>query len=110
MISRGLDLPSVGHIVNYDVPPSVQAYVHRVGRTARAGKTGHAWTLIEKKEGRWFWNAIGGNKKKDEKDKEAVGGVVVRGEGRKVEKMDVIWDGEGEGIRGNYERLLEGDM
>lgn len=56
--SRGLDLPSLSHVVNYDVPPSVTSYVHRVGRTARAGKEGSAWTLVAHREGRWFANEI----------------------------------------------------
>ncbi|KAL9111686.1 MAG: hypothetical protein Q9227_003960 [Pyrenula ochraceoflavens] len=57
--SRGLDLPSLDHVISYDVPTSVTAYVHRVGRTARAGKDGRAWTLVAHKEGRWFWNEVG---------------------------------------------------
>lgn len=56
--SRGLDLESLTHVVNYDVPPSVTTYVHRVGRTARAGKEGSAWTLVAHREGRWFVNEI----------------------------------------------------
>ena len=52
--SRGLDLPSLSHVVNYDVPSSITTYVHRVGRTARAGKEGSAWTLVAHREGRWF--------------------------------------------------------
>lgn len=56
--SRGLDLPSLTHVVNYDVPPSITTYVHRVGRTARAGKEGSAWTLFAYREGRWFTNEI----------------------------------------------------
>ncbi|KAF4205323.1 hypothetical protein CNMCM8927_006325 [Aspergillus lentulus] len=56
--SRGLDLESLTHVVNYDVPPSVTTYVHRVGRTARAGKDGSAWTLVAHREGRWFVNEI----------------------------------------------------
>lgn len=107
LISRGLDLPNVAHIVNYDVPPSVQAYVHRVGRTARAGKKGAAWTLVERKEGRWFMNVIGGKGKKD-----GVHGdrtvQVKRPHGKEVEKVQVVWDNEGEGVRGKYESVLEG--
>lgn len=57
--SRGLDLPDLGHVISYDMPPSVTAYVHRVGRTARAGKKGQAWTLVAHREGRWFWKEIG---------------------------------------------------
>ncbi|KAJ5673685.1 hypothetical protein N7507_002812 [Penicillium longicatenatum] len=56
--SRGLDLPSLTHVVNYDVPSSVITYVHRVGRTARAGREGSAWTLVAHREGRWFANEI----------------------------------------------------
>ena len=56
--SRGLDLPSLTHVVNYDVPSSVTTYVHRVGRTARAGRDGSAWTLVAHREGRWFANEI----------------------------------------------------
>ncbi|KAL8656791.1 MAG: hypothetical protein Q9210_000035 [Variospora velana] len=57
--SRGLDIPDLAHVINYDMPPSVNSYVHRVGRTARAGKAGTATTLVGWREGRWFWNEIG---------------------------------------------------
>ncbi|KAL4900915.1 hypothetical protein BDW74DRAFT_160793 [Aspergillus multicolor] len=56
--SRGLDLQSLMHVINYDVPASITTYVHRVGRTARAGKEGSAWTLVAHREGRWFMNEI----------------------------------------------------
>lgn len=59
--SRGLDLPSLTHVVNYDVPTSITTYVHRVGRTARAGREGSAWTLVAHREGRWFSNEIAAN-------------------------------------------------
>ncbi|KAI6711474.1 hypothetical protein PZA11_003251 [Diplocarpon coronariae] len=59
LVSRGLDLPNLAHVINYDVPNSVQNYIHRIGRTARAGKGGHAWTLYTGTEARWFVNAIG---------------------------------------------------
>ncbi|EPE33271.1 P-loop containing nucleoside triphosphate hydrolase [Glarea lozoyensis ATCC 20868] len=59
LVSRGLDLPNLAHVINYDVPVSLSSYVHRVGRTARAGKRGHAWTLFTPSEAWWFWNEIG---------------------------------------------------
>ncbi|KAE8355971.1 P-loop containing nucleoside triphosphate hydrolase protein [Aspergillus coremiiformis] len=56
--SRGLDLQSLTHVVNYDVPTSITTYVHRVGRTARAGREGSAWSLVAHREGRWFTKEI----------------------------------------------------
>lgn len=57
--SRGLDIPELGHVISYDMPASVTSYIHRVGRTARAGKEGTAWTMVAHREGKWFWNEIG---------------------------------------------------
>ncbi|MCU0255920.1 MAG: DEAD/DEAH box helicase [Vicinamibacterales bacterium] len=48
--ARGLDIDSVGHVVNYEVPTSVDTYVHRVGRTGRAEATGTAVTLVTPEE------------------------------------------------------------
>ena len=56
--SRGLDLPLLTHVINYTIPRSLASYVHRVGRTARAGRSGEAWSLFAENEGRWFWNEI----------------------------------------------------
>jgi ATP-dependent RNA helicase DeaD len=44
--ARGIDIPSVGHIINYDVPIEPMMYFHRIGRTARAGTTGNAISLV----------------------------------------------------------------
>jgi ATP-dependent RNA helicase DDX51/DBP6 len=56
--SRGIDLVGLDVVINYDVPSSLTTYVHRVGRTARAGRSGHAWTLVEHREGLWFQKVI----------------------------------------------------
>lgn len=45
--ARGLDVEGITHVFNYDIPWDVENYIHRVGRTARAGKTGVAVTMIE---------------------------------------------------------------
>lgn len=45
--SRGLDIPDVSHVINYDMPASYDDYVHRIGRTGRANKKGVALTFIE---------------------------------------------------------------
>jgi superfamily II DNA/RNA helicase len=44
--ARGLDIPGVSHVFNYDVPHHAEDYVHRIGRTGRAGRTGIAYTLM----------------------------------------------------------------
>ena len=48
--ARGLDIAGVSHIVNYDIPNSPDIYVHRIGRTGRAGESGRAITLITPKQ------------------------------------------------------------
>ncbi|PKI82750.1 RNA helicase [Malassezia vespertilionis] len=50
LIARGIDLPEVRHVVLYDVPVDIAKYIHRVGRTARAGRVGDAWSLVEEQE------------------------------------------------------------
>ncbi len=50
LISRGIDIDHVSHVVSYDAPIDMRKYVHRVGRTARAGREGNAWTLVEEQE------------------------------------------------------------
>jgi ATP-dependent RNA helicase DeaD len=52
--ARGLDIPNVSHVINYDLPEDVDTYVHRIGRTARAGKAGVAVTLIGESETKEF--------------------------------------------------------
>jgi ATP-dependent RNA helicase DDX3X len=44
--ARGLDIPNVKHVINYDLPPQIDDYVHRIGRTGRAGNTGKATSFV----------------------------------------------------------------
>jgi ATP-dependent RNA helicase RhlE len=52
--ARGIDISDLGHVINYDVPADPADYVHRVGRTARAGKTGDAITFVSHDEADLF--------------------------------------------------------
>jgi len=45
--ARGLDIPDVSHVINYDLPENYEDYIHRIGRTGRGTKTGNALTFIE---------------------------------------------------------------
>ncbi|MDR9830781.1 ATP-dependent RNA helicase SrmB [Vibrio sp. FNV 38] len=45
--ARGIDLPDVSHVINYDLPRTADVYLHRIGRTARAGKKGSAVSIVE---------------------------------------------------------------
>jgi superfamily II DNA/RNA helicase len=67
--ARGLDIPAVSHIYNYDVPHHPEDYIHRIGRTGRAGRTGFSFTLV----------APG-----DERSLAAV---------QKLTGQDIVWDG-----------------
>jgi len=49
-MARGMDVEGVGVVVNYDPPSNLKGYVHRVGRTARAGKSGTSYTLLKDSE------------------------------------------------------------
>ncbi len=91
--ARGLDIPNIEHVINYDVPSSVQFYVHRVGRTARAGKQGKAWTLVAHREGRWF-------------DSEIAKGSSVRRNG-KVSKITLGGVGKNADMKKKYEEALK---
>ena len=53
-MTRGMDVPSVANIVNYDAPVHTTTYLHRVGRTARAGQSGRAITLLRHEDVRHF--------------------------------------------------------
>ena len=52
--ARGLDIPEVSHVFNFDVPIHAEDYVHRIGRTGRAGREGQAFTMVTKEETKYL--------------------------------------------------------
>lgn len=52
--ARGLDIPAVSHVINFDVPSHAEDYVHRIGRTGRAGREGAAFMLSTKEDGKYL--------------------------------------------------------
>lgn len=95
--SRGLDIPDLAQVVNYDMPKSATSYVHRVGRTARAGKEGTAITLVLHNQGKWFWKDESGIAKSD---------MLVRGSERRVVRRNLVIDVSDE-ERERYEKALQ---
>ena len=55
--ARGLDIPHIEHVINYDLPQSPEDYIHRIGRTARAGSSGSAMSFVSPSEG-GMWKEI----------------------------------------------------
>jgi ATP-dependent RNA helicase DeaD len=51
LAARGLDVDDISHVINYDLPEDPENYVHRIGRTARAGKDGIAWSFVTPDQG-----------------------------------------------------------
>ncbi len=56
--ARGIDVEEISHVINFDLPNVPETYVHRIGRTARAGKSGEAWSFCEDGEERDFLRDI----------------------------------------------------
>ena len=89
--ARGLDIDDISHVINFDLPDEDELYVHRVGRTARAGKTGIAISLITPSE-QWRLRRLEGFTKQtitrttlpSEKD------ILAQREGRLIDQME-IW-------------------
>ena len=54
ILSRGIDVDNISHVVNYDIPKDPEDYIHRIGRTARAERDGEAFSFINKEDQRYF--------------------------------------------------------
>jgi superfamily II DNA/RNA helicase len=52
--ARGLDIPDVSHVFNYDIPIHAEDYVHRIGRTGRAGRSGKAFTIVTRSDTKYL--------------------------------------------------------
>jgi len=100
--ARGLDIDDISHVFNYDLPDDPEVYVHRVGRTGRAGKTGLAISLVAPREKRKIYNVERFTNQKftylplpTDED------IIQKRENELLEKMN-IWLN-----RGRYKRELE---
>ena len=58
--ARGIDVAGITHVINYDIPATRDDYVHRIGRTARAGASGVGLTLVTREQGRELAGMVGG--------------------------------------------------
>jgi len=108
--SRGLDIPAVDLVVNYDVPRNPDDYIHRVGRTARAGKAGEAITLVGQRDVGLFLaieKRVGDKMDAWEEEGVNVGTRVIRdglkdvGETKRRVELDIE---EGRDVKGNRTR------
>ena len=95
--SRGLDIPNLAQAINYDMPKSATSYVHRVGRTARAGKAGKATTLVLHNQGKWFWKDKSGIAKSE---------MLGRNPDKRVFRLNLVLD-LNEEERDKYEKALQ---
>ena len=91
--SRGLNIPHLEHVINYDMPSSHETYLHRVGRTARAGKAGLATTLVAHHQARWFWNEI-------------ARGPILKRQGKRIERWNLGELKLSEEESKNYEKAI----
>lgn len=112
LISRGMDLSPVSYVINYDSPVYMKKYIHRVGRTARAGKTGTAYSLVEMQEARHFkemiskaghWDKIGRVNVKSQEVKDLVPGYTKALAGLK----DVLVSSSRAGKKGSSRRSFK---
>jgi ATP-dependent RNA helicase DeaD len=100
--ARGLDIEDISHVFNYHLPDDAEVYIHRIGRTGRAGKTGIAITLVSPREKRRLREVEALTKQPIKKMEIPTPSEIVKHrEGQVVETLK-IWLG-----RGRYKRELE---
>lgn len=100
--ARGLDIEDISHVFNYHLPDDAEVYIHRIGRTGRAGKTGIAITLVSPREKRRLREVEALTKQPIKKmELPTASDIVKHREGQVLENLK-IWLG-----RGRYKRELE---
>jgi len=100
--ARGLDIEDISHVFNYHLPDDAEVYIHRIGRTGRAGKTGIAITLVSPREKRRLREVEALTKQPIKKmEIPSASEIIKHREGQVIETMK-IWLG-----RGRYKRELE---
>ena len=100
--ARGLDIDDISHVFNYHLPDDAEVYIHRIGRTGRAGKTGVAITLLSPKEKRRLREVEALTKQTVTKVEIPSASEIVKHRENKVVENLKIWLG-----RGRYKRELE---
>jgi ATP-dependent RNA helicase DeaD len=100
--ARGLDIEDISHVFNYHLPDDAEVYIHRIGRTGRAGKTGIAITLLAPKEKRRLREVEALTKQPITKMEIPTPADIVRHRENQVIENMKIWLG-----RGRYKRELE---
>jgi superfamily II DNA/RNA helicase len=101
--ARGLDIPAVSHVFNFDVPTHAEDYVHRIGRTGRAGRSGVAITLATPSDGKYV-DAITKLIAKDIPEVKLGGGAAERSAAPDAEERSERAPREGRGRRGGRAR------
>ena len=100
--ARGLDIDDISHVFNYHLPDDAEVYIHRIGRTGRAGKTGIAITLLAPREKRRLREVEALTKQSVTKMEVPTAGDIVRHRETQVVENMKTWLG-----RGRYKRELE---
>ncbi|MFA5857283.1 MAG: DEAD/DEAH box helicase [Candidatus Pacearchaeota archaeon] len=88
--ARGLDIKGVSHVYNYDIPQDSKEYIHRIGRTARAGKEGKVINIVSSRDYENFNSLI-----------ESEGIQIKQEENPYIEKAEIAWKGGNDRERGN---------
>jgi ATP-dependent RNA helicase DeaD len=96
--ARGIDVPGVSHVFNLGLPTGVESYTHRIGRTARAGADGEAWTVIQSVERARFLRLAGASRCKPTEAPLPTGAAIVEARRERLAKRVQETLGE-EGIK-----------